>query len=124
MRAYKTCLNLLQFYFQSSLKKKDILLAILHNPKGWECEARSHLGSPLGELCNIVFVYGLLRGLARNLANKNGIENPKGFSYVSTNQAINYTRCCQAYFIFSEFSLFQFFHFLQRFLIDIYLVLN
>ena len=23
------------------------------SPKGWECEARSHLGSPLGELCNI-----------------------------------------------------------------------
>ena len=27
-----------------------------------------------------VFVYGLLRGLARNLANKNRIENPLGFS--------------------------------------------
>ena len=27
-----------------------------------------------------VFVYGLLRGLARNLANKNRIENPRGFS--------------------------------------------
>jgi len=27
-----------------------------------------------------VFVYGLLRGLARNLANKNRIENPQGFS--------------------------------------------
>ncbi|EAP87144.1 hypothetical protein CA2559_00275 [Croceibacter atlanticus HTCC2559] len=25
-------------------------------------------------------VYGLLRGLARNLANKNLIENPRGFS--------------------------------------------
>ena len=31
--------------------------AILHNPKGWECEARNHLGSPLGELCIIVLVY-------------------------------------------------------------------
>ena len=27
-----------------------------------------------------VVVYGLLRGLARNLANKNRIENPRGFS--------------------------------------------
>jgi hypothetical protein len=27
-----------------------------------------------------VFVYGLLRGLASNLANKNRIENPRGFS--------------------------------------------
>jgi len=27
-----------------------------------------------------VFVYGLLRVLARNLANKNRIENPQGFS--------------------------------------------
>ena len=27
-----------------------------------------------------VLVYGLLRGLARNLANKNRIENPLGFS--------------------------------------------
>ncbi|SNR60413.1 hypothetical protein SAMN06265371_106194 [Lutibacter agarilyticus] len=27
-----------------------------------------------------VFVYGLLRGLAPNLANKNRIENPRGFS--------------------------------------------
>ena len=26
------------------------------------------------------FVYDLLRGLARNLANKNRIENPRGFS--------------------------------------------
>ena len=26
----------------------------LHSPKGRESEARSHLGSPLGELCNIV----------------------------------------------------------------------
>ena len=30
--------------------------ATLHNPKGWECEARSHLGSPLGELCSIGYV--------------------------------------------------------------------
>jgi hypothetical protein len=29
-----------------------------------------------------VFVYGLLRGLVRNLANKNQIENPRGFSEV------------------------------------------
>jgi hypothetical protein len=29
--------------------------------------------------CNVV-VYGLLRGLVRNLANKNRIENPRGFS--------------------------------------------
>ncbi len=27
-----------------------------------------------------VFVYGLLRGLALNLANKNRIKNPLGFS--------------------------------------------
>ena len=27
-----------------------------------------------------VFVYGLLRGLTRKLANKNQIENPRGFS--------------------------------------------
>jgi hypothetical protein len=27
-----------------------------------------------------VFVYDLLRGLVRNLANKNRIENPRGFS--------------------------------------------
>jgi hypothetical protein len=27
-----------------------------------------------------VFVYGLLRGKARNLINKNRIENPRGFS--------------------------------------------
>jgi hypothetical protein len=27
-----------------------------------------------------VFVYGLLRGLASNLANKNQIGNPRGFS--------------------------------------------
>jgi hypothetical protein len=27
-----------------------------------------------------VVVYGLLRGLARNLVNKNRIENPRGFS--------------------------------------------
>ena len=27
-----------------------------------------------------VFVYDLLRGLVRNLANKNRIENPQGFS--------------------------------------------
>jgi len=32
------------------------------------------------QLVGNVFVYGLLRGLARNLANKNQIENPQGFS--------------------------------------------
>ncbi len=32
------------------------------------------------QLAGNVFVYGLLRGLARNLANKNRIENPRGFS--------------------------------------------
>jgi hypothetical protein len=32
------------------------------------------------KLVGNVFVYGLLRGLARNLANKNRIENPRGFS--------------------------------------------
>jgi hypothetical protein len=33
-----------------------------------------------GQMFYNVFVYGLLRGLARNLANKNRIENPQGFS--------------------------------------------
>lgn len=28
------------------------------------------------------FVFGLLRGLARNLANENRIENPRGFTLV------------------------------------------
>jgi len=54
--------------------------AMMHSPKGRECEARSNLGSPLGELCIIGFVYGLLRGLATNLVNTNRIENPQGFS--------------------------------------------
>jgi len=31
-------------------------------------------------MCHNVFVYGLLRGLARNLANKNQIENPRGLA--------------------------------------------
>jgi hypothetical protein len=31
-------------------------------------------------LATNVFVYGLLRGLASNLANKNRIENPRGLS--------------------------------------------
>jgi len=35
-----------------------------------------------------VFVYGLLRGLARNLANKNRIENPQGFSEVGENKQL------------------------------------
>ena len=35
----------------------------------------------ISEIKNVV-VYGLLRGLARNLANKNRIENPRGFSKV------------------------------------------
>ena len=30
------------------------------------------------------FVYDTLRGLARNLANKNRIENPRGFSQVGS----------------------------------------
>ena len=39
----------------------------------------------IGYVCKLnkvinVFVYGLLRGLARNLANKNRIESPRGFS--------------------------------------------
>ena len=29
-----------------------------------------------------VFVYGLLRGLAPNLVNKNKLENPRGFSLI------------------------------------------
>ena len=33
-----------------------------------------------GNIATNVFVYALLRGLARNLANKNRIENPRGFS--------------------------------------------
>ena len=35
-----------------------------------------------------MFVYGLLRGLARNLANKNRIENPRGFSDVGGNKQL------------------------------------
>ena len=33
-----------------------------------------------GAIIDNGLVYGLLRGLARNLANKNRIENPRGFS--------------------------------------------
>jgi hypothetical protein len=36
--------------------------------------------SQFTKLAHNVVVYGLLRGLARNLANKNRIENPRGFS--------------------------------------------
>ena len=35
-----------------------------------------------------VFVYDTLRGLARNLANKNRIENPRGFSEVDENKQL------------------------------------
>jgi len=52
----------------------------MHNPKGRECEARSHLGSPLGELCMIVVVYGLLRDKVTNLASTHQLENAQGFS--------------------------------------------
>lgn len=35
---------------------------------------------PIRSICPNVIVYGLLRGLARNLANTDRIENPRGFS--------------------------------------------
>ena len=39
-------------------------------------------------MCYNVLVYGLLRGLTRNLANKNRIENPRGFSEVGENKQL------------------------------------
>ena len=45
-----------------------VFSTILHSTKGRESEARSHLGSPLGELCNIVLVYGKLRFCVRGFS--------------------------------------------------------
>ena len=43
----------LNSYAQRNLEARDDIA----RAKGWVCEARSHLGSPLGELCSIVFGY-------------------------------------------------------------------
>lgn len=59
-------------------------------------------------MCYNVFVYGLLRGLARNLAIKNRIENPRDTStqcelapaiFISRLElAINYIHCSMLFY--------------------------
>jgi len=52
-----------------------------------------------------VFIYGLLRVLATNLANFYEPEKiPQEFSQVGKNQAINYTRCSMQ-FLFRLFNV-------------------
>ena len=74
-------------------------VAILHSPKGRECEARSHLGSPLGELCNIVYcmVSGVLKCYPFRLKpNFIEMQEPLVQQFI----AINYTDCCVPFLMF------------------------
>ncbi|RSK41661.1 hypothetical protein EJA19_01945 [Mangrovimonas spongiae] len=45
------------------------------------------------------FVYGLLRGQVRNLANKNRTENPRGFSEVGENKQLLIAIVVYSFFI-------------------------
>ena len=58
-------------YFSTKYKINDVF-SDFHSKKGFIlCRM---------QLAGNVFVYGLLLGLAPNLANKNRIENPRGLS--------------------------------------------